>query len=62
MYYIQYYLTEDQIDGNRAESSFAKLQQLNADVKCTCHTQKISEEFLKEYDVNLLIFKMIYND
>jgi ubiquitin-activating enzyme E1 len=47
----QFYLSEDNVGGNRASACQAKLQELNTAVAVSATTQDLSDAFLASFDV-----------
>jgi len=50
----QYYLTKDDIGKNRADACYKKLTELNKNVSMKIHTQKLTNDFIKNFDIVVL--------
>ena len=50
-----YYITESDINKNRAEATYPKLAELNSYVKVDTHTRTLTCDFLKNYSVVVLV-------
>ena len=51
--HVQFYLRPDDIGVNRAEATKERLQQLNSYVHVNTYTQRLTEEYLKNFYVFL---------
>lgn len=46
-----FYANESNVGENRAKVAFTKLAELNDTVTCILHTEALTEEFVKQFDV-----------
>lgn len=50
----QFYLHENDVGKNRATACFQKVEELNDSVTCTLHTESLTKEFIKKFDVMIV--------
>ena len=53
---LQFFLREEDVGKNRAEVTTPRLAELNTYVPVSCNTAALTENFLKQFQVTLLIY------